>query len=395
MSFNIALSGINAVNNQLNTISHNIANTGTYGFKSGRANFATMVAGAQPNGTYIGSITQNVGIGGSIMKTGRGLDAAIQQDGFFVTKDADGSLLYTRVGIFQRAADGYMVDGFGRRVQGYAANGVLGDLQVPNTVEPAKASDSIEYAGNLSADWKVPKNPKFDKDDDTSFNHSVSTTVYDSLGRKHVVTQYFVKQPAPSTDIDTYYAMDNELVGDAAPAKQTLKFDENGKLTEPTAPVALDLGTPAGAGKLVVNVNYTGVMQVGGDSSTTTNNQNGYAAGTPGEPSIDEKGNVVVQYSNGQKRTVGTVALAAFASADGLTAVGDTAWKASTASGNPLYGTPGSGMFSKLATASLEMSNADVTRELVDMMSAQRNYQANSKVIATENQMMQSLMQAL
>ncbi|KVH43262.1 flagellar hook protein FlgE [Burkholderia diffusa] len=395
MSFNIALSGIKAINNQLTTISHNIANTGTYGYKAGRANFATMVAGTQSNGAYIGSVTQNISLGGSVFATGRGLDAAIQGNGFFVTKDSDGSTMYTRVGIFQRDAEGYMVDAFGRRAQGYAAGGAFGDIRIPTEVEPAKASDSLEYTGNLSADWTAPKTPNFDKDDDSSFNHSVSSTVYDSLGRQHIVTQYFVKSAAPSTDVTAYYAMDGEIVGGSTPKTETLKFDTNGQMTAPAAPFALDLGTPDGASPLSVKVNYAGTTQVAGDATTSVNRDNGYAAGVPGEPTIDSKGNIVVQYSNGQKRTVGTLAMANFASPDGLTAVGDTAWVASAASGGPLYGTAGKGAFGKLAPGSLELSNADVTNELVDMMTAQRNYQANSKVLSTENQMMQSLMQAL
>lgn len=395
MSFNIALSGINAINSQLNTISHNIANSNTYGFKAGRANFATMVAGTQANGTYIGSTTQSVGTRGGFLTTGRALDGAIDGNGFFVTKDSDGSTLFTRVGYFQRDADGYIVDGFRRRAQGYGASGAYGDIRVPTDTEPAKASDSLEYVGNLSADWDAPKNPTFDKDDDTSFNHSVASTVYDSLGRQHIVTQYFVKGQPPSTDVTTYYAMDGEIVGGSTPVQTVLQFDTNGQLTAPNSPVDLDLGTPAGASALAIKVNYAGTTQVAGEPTTTVNRDNGYAAGVPGEVTLDEDGGVVVQYSNGKQRKVGSLALATFANQDGLTAVGDTAWRASAASGNPLIGSAGSGALGKVVAGSLELSNADVTKELVDMMSAQRNYQANSKVLSTENQMMQALMQAL
>lgn len=391
MSFNIALSGINAINNQLTTISHNIANTGTYGFKSGRANFATMISGTQANGAYIGSVTQSIGVGGGVFATGRGLDAAIDGNGFFVTKDDDGSTLFTRVGIFQRDADGYLVDAFGRRAQGYAEGGAYGDLQIPVGVAPAKASDRLDYAGNLSADWEAPAQAVFDKDDDTSFNHTVSSAVYDSLGRQHIVTQYFVKAPSPSTDVTVHYAMNGERIDGSA----TLSFDTHGRLTSPTAPTPLNLGTPDGAAPLTLAIHYAGATQVAGESSTMVNRDNGHAAGVPGEPTLDSRGNVVVQYSNGQKRTLGTIALATFPSPDGLVAAGDTAWRASSTSGNALLGTAGAGALGKLVTSSLELSNADVTKELVDMMTAQRNYQANSKVLSTENQMMQALMQAL
>lgn len=137
MSFEIALSGINAVNSQLNTISNNIANTGTYGFKSSRANFASMYAGTQPTGTEVASLTQSIGTGGSVLTTGRSLDASIQGRGFFVTRDSSGEMLYTRVGIFATDKSGFVVDNFGRKVQGYGAAaagqalGAMGDLSVP------------------------------------------------------------------------------------------------------------------------------------------------------------------------------------------------------------------------------------------------------------------------
>jgi flagellar hook protein FlgE len=121
MSFNIALSGINAINTELNTISNNIANASTYGFKSSRANFAAMYAGTQSMGTEVSSLTQSIDIGGSVLTTGRNLDASLQGRGFFVTRDISGAEVYTRVGIFSVDKDGYLSDSFGRRVQGYAA----------------------------------------------------------------------------------------------------------------------------------------------------------------------------------------------------------------------------------------------------------------------------------
>ena len=129
MSFEIALSGINAINTSLDTISNNIANSGTYGYKSSRANFSSMYAGSQPTGAQIGSVTQSISIGGGVQTTGRGLDASIQGRGFFVTKDATGAEQYTRVGIFSTNKDGYLVDSNGRKVQGY--NAVLDASGVP------------------------------------------------------------------------------------------------------------------------------------------------------------------------------------------------------------------------------------------------------------------------
>ncbi|AJC21227.1 flagellar hook protein FlgE [Pandoraea pulmonicola] len=399
MSFNIALSGIKAVNNQLERISDNIANGGTAGFKSSRANFATMVAGNQPNGVYIGSTSQSIGVGGNLFHTGRTLDAAIQGKGFFVVKDADGSELYTRFGAFQKDADGYMTDVYGRRLQGWTDTGAFGDIQVGSGSVPAKASDTLEYVGNLKGDWKAPDaNVDFSKDNKASYNESVTTTVHDSLGRAHTVTQYFRQDPAPANSVSVFYAMDGETLADAsgAPILNKLEFDADGKLTSPSGAISLDLGTPVPAAELTVALNYAGTTHSGSSATTTTiNRSNGYEPGTLSDTTLDEKGQIIAQYSNGQKAVVGTLALATFANADGLSAVNNTSWRSTSLSGNALYARPGSGMAGGVVPTYREGSNVDVTQELVELMAAQRNYQANSKVVSTENQLMQALLQAL
>jgi len=404
MSFNIALSGINAINKQLTITSHNIANGATIGFKASRANFATMMAGDQGNGTSVASVTQSIGGGSAgVFSTGVKLDAAIQGNGFFVTRNAEGNTLFTRAGIFHRSQDGYIVDTFGHRVQGYAMGGAYGDLHTPADTDPAKASTRLSYAGNLSASAAAPQVDKFDKANANSYSKKITSTVYDSLGGQHQVEQYFVKLsntpassiPTKSAEVLNTYAV--YYVVDDKPASNTpvlLKFDEHGALKDPSVFGTFSVSGP-GFAKGDIKVDYTGTTQYASDTTTTTNQADGHQSGVPGEPMLDKRGNVVVQYSNGEKRTLGTLALATFANPDGLEAVGDTAWTASTASGNPLLGTPGAGGLGELVPGALELSNADVTNELVTMMAAQRNYQANSKVLSIENQMMQSLMQAL
>ncbi|RRW88815.1 flagellar hook protein FlgE [Pandoraea apista] len=390
MSFNIALSGINAINKQLTITSHNIANSGTVGFKSSRANFATMVAGNQGGGTSVASVTQNIGGGDAgVVPTGRKFDAAIHGNGFFVTRNSEGATLFTRVGIFHRQDD-YMVDGFGHRVQGYSVGGAYGDLHIPAGTSPAKASTNLSYAGNLSADVAVPKVQKFDMANEKSYSRKISSTVYDSLGVQHVLDQYFVKMATPPNTYQVHYGMNGAKVGETT----VLTFDEQGALKGYSSGT-VTVGGQAGAAALTIKVDHTGTTQYAGNSTTTTNQDNGHAAGVPGEPTLDQQGNIVIPYSNGEKRTLGTLALATFPNPDGLETVGDTAWVAGSASGNPLLGKPGTGGVGVLEPGALELSNADVTNELVTMMAAQRNYQANSKVLSIENQMMQSLMQAL
>ncbi|NMG63527.1 flagellar basal body protein FlaE [Azoarcus indigens] len=395
MSFEIALSGINAINTQLDTISNNIANSGTYGFKSSRANFASMYAGTQPTGTEVSSLTQTLGIGGGVLNTGRDLDVSISGGGFFVTRDTDGTEVYTRVGVFSKDKDGYLVDSFGRKVQGYAAVegsdalGAMGNLQIPTGQIPAQASTTLNYVGNLSVDWTVPTVATFDPADPQSFNSSVLSVVHDSLGVKHTVTQYFVK--TDTNEITAYYTFD----GGAPVGSQVLSFDTEGRLQSPTAAVTVNLGTPTGAEPMTLALDYTGTTQYGGDATTTTNAANGYAAGTQSGVQIDADGSVFATYSNGEKLKVGTLVLATFPNQDALVPISDTSWTTSNASGLPLYSTPGVGLAGSLTAGALEQSNVDMTSELVTLMSAQRNYQANTKVISTENEMMQTLMQAL
>jgi flagellar hook protein FlgE len=401
MSFEIARSGINAVNASLETISNNIANSGTYGYKSSRTNFSAMYAGSQAVGAEASSVSQSLELGGGLFSTGRGMDAMIQGRGFFALRDDAGQQVYTRVGLFNVDKDGYVVDSQGRKAQGYAAVvdamgrpvagqlGALGDLRVATGQIPAQASDKLSYAGNLSADWSLPSKTPFDMSEPGSFNSSATSVIYDSLGSKHSVTQYFVKTGTDTVDV--YYSFDG-----AAPSGvgATLDFDALGQLT--SVPAVTLAATPAnGAAAITLAIDYTGTTRFAGDTTTLTNAGNGYAAGTLTGTSIAEDGSLIATYSNGEKQTVGTLALATFANENALSAISDTSWEANAQSGAALFSRPGAGMAAKLSSGALEQSNVDITGELVNLMGAQRNYQANTKLISTENEMMQALMQAV
>ncbi|HEY4066971.1 MAG TPA: flagellar hook-basal body complex protein [Burkholderiaceae bacterium] len=395
MSLQIALSGIDAVNTQLDSISNNIANSGTYGYKSSRVNFSAMYAGSQSTGVEASSTTQNIGLGGGVVTTGGAMDVAIQGAGFFVSHDDSGQTLYSRVGIFSTDKDGYVVNANGDRAQGYAAVpgsttlGTFGDLQVPNGQIPAQASSTLNYVGNLSSDWVAPTDAVFSQADHQSYNSSTVSVVYDSLGAEHSVTQYFVKS-APN-EVTVHYAMDGTDIA----GTQTLQFGTDGQMTTPAAPVTVALGTPTDAAALSIAIDYTGTTQFSGETTNTANHANGFQSGTLDGVQIGADGSVLATYSNGEKQSVGTLAIATFADQGSLTAVSDTSWTASNASGNALYFTPGTGMAGTLTTGALEQSNVDITSELVNLMTAQRNYQANSKVISTESATLQALMQAL
>jgi flagellar hook protein FlgE len=421
MSFDIALSGIQAINEQLGTISNNIANAGTYGFKASRANFASQYAGTQAAGVQIGSVTQNIGLNGGVVATGRGMDAAINGRGFFVTKDLQGQNNYTRVGIFDANVDGYLVDSAGRRVQGFSITppattlGPMGDLKVPTGQIAPVPSSELNYVSNLSADWKAPT-VTFDPPDATpgaekvpdpqSYNMSRVSVIYDSRGNQHTLTQYFIKKDTDTVTVS--YALDGNA--DAGAADFDLKFDAKGQLvatTPPTPTVTTLTMSPLvwdetnsgfianGTDPIELEIDYTGTTHAFGEATTSTNKANGYSAGSFIGVELAKDGSVVAKYSNDQRQAVGKLAVATFPDEGNLTPVSDTSWLASNASGTPLYGTPGTGMAGSLSVAALEGSNVDITSELVGLMTSQRNYQANSKVLQTENAMMQALMQAL
>jgi flagellar hook protein FlgE len=393
MSFQIALSALQSINTQLDSISNNIANTGTTGYKSSRTNFAAMYSSAAPAGVRAASSTQTLDINGGLLSTGRNLDVAISGNGYFMVKDTTGVVNYTRTGIFDVDTSGNLVDHMGRSVQGYQmtpgsdALGGLGTVNVPTGQIPAKASSSVEFVGNFSADWVVPAEA-FDPTKPSSYNSSAVSVVYDSLGRQHTVTQYFVK--TANNEVTVHYQNDNNAVGSS-----TLQFTPQGQLDTAASTINAVNLAPAGADAISVSLNYAGTTQYAGDTSTTTNSADGYASGTMVNVQIGEDGGINVQYSNGMKQRVGMLALASFRSESGLAPVDGTSWQATAKSGVALVGTPGAGQLGSLASGQLEQSNVEVATELVDLMGAQRNYQANTKVISTQNDIMQSLMQVM
>ncbi|USX29240.1 flagellar hook-basal body complex protein [Oxalobacteraceae bacterium OTU3CINTB1] len=405
MSFDIALSGIQAINESLNSTSQNIANAGTYGYKSSRANFSSLVSGDVQTGVMIGSTTQSISKQGGVLNTGRALDASINGRGFFVTKDQNtGQTEYTRVGIFDASKDGFLVDATGRKVQGYPIKqgsttlGALGDVPIPTGSIPAVVSKNMDYVGNMSADWTpaatwVPATVAAPPDPST-FNMSKASVIYDTLGGKHTMTQYFA-QDATANSISVHYVLDGVSVGGTA----TLTFNAaTGQMTAPATgkfTVTLPATAPNGGQYGPLDIDYAGTTGFAGEATTSTNAADGYAAGTFTGIALATDGSVIASYNNGQKQAVGRLAIATFPDEGSLQAIDGTSWIESVNSGTPLVNAPGIGQGGNINTSSLEQSNVDITSELVGLMTSQRNYQANSKVIQTESTMLQSLMQAI
>lgn len=401
MSFSIATSGLNAVTEQLNTISNNIANSGTVGFKSGRTEFSALYAQTQALGVGVAGTTQSITKGGSITSTGTALDLAINGNGFFMVRDSAGTTAYTRAGYFGTDSSGNLVNNLGMYLQGYPvdANGTLqvgtiGNLSISSGSIAAKATDTIDFTANLDARAELPETENFVPTDNTSYNNSYTTQVYDSLGREHTLNQYFVKTGDNTWEV--HYYMGDEPVTDADgnPVTQQLTFSTEGVLTDPSGAVTLTAAIP-GAEDMTLGLTYNGTTQYGSDFSVSKNKGSGYASGERTGQAIDEDGSVYATFSNGERLLQGQLVLANFTNPNGLSSQDGTTWAQTASSGTPLTGTPGTGLLGAITSGALESSNVDLTSELVGLMTAQRNYQANTKVISTNDSMMSALFQAV
>lgn len=397
MSYEIAASGLNAVNEQLDGISNNIANAGTVGYKSESTQFSAMYADSQAMGVSVSGTAQSISRGGSMVSTGNNLDLAINDDGFFVMCDSAGNISYTRAGSFTTDKNGYIINSAGDYLQGYPVDdsgtlqtGTVSDIQIQTGNIPAEATTDLSFVANFDAsDTAIDTTAyPFDASDVNTYNDSYTTTVYDSLGNEHSVSQYFTKTADNTWEV--HYTFD----GEEQSTTTTLTFDSSGKLLSPTTAPTLEFTTD-GAAPIDMTFDYSACTQYGSDFSVTTNDANGYASAEQNGVQVDPDGKVYATYSNGERMLQGQVVLATFPDENGLEAVSGTSWVQTGASGTPLIGVPGSGSCGSLSTGMLEGSNVDLTSELVDLMTAQRNYQANTKVISTSTQLDDALFQAM
>ncbi|MHA6205486.1 flagellar hook protein FlgE [Dyella soli] len=403
MALNTALSGINAAQSDLNVIANNIANANTTGFKGSRAEFADVyaVTGLNLNSTAVGSGARLQEVAqqfsqGDIQTTNNSLDLAISGNGFFVVNNGSG-VTYTRAGDFGKDPGGYVTTPGGSRLQVYPPNGAGGfdtstlkDLNLVTAQSNATATSLVTMTSNLPASDGVPANP-FSTSDSTSFNDAAPVTVYDSQGGSHQATIYYVKTGTNSWNANLY--VDGQSAG-----TQPMTFNANGNLATPANGMlafnSVNLGN--GSSPLTLSLNVTNTTQFGTAYSAGTIVQNGFEAGTLSNIDIDSKGVVTAHYSNNQSTQIGQVAIANFANVQGLRQLGDTTWAASTDSGVAVMGTASTGQFGTLQSGALESSNtADTTAQLVNMIQAQRDYQANAQVLSTDNTLASALFNAV
>ncbi len=418
MSFNIGLSGMRAASKDLNVTGNNIANAGTVGFKQSRAEFADVYAASmlgtgknqQGSGVLLSNVSQQFNQG-NINYTENSLDLAINGNGFFQVSN-NGALSYTRAGFFGTDNQGYIVDNFGNNLQGYTLDnndgltgGVVDNLQIKTVSQEPKPTSKVDQSFNLNSTNEIPEEPTFDPTDPKSYNSSTSTSIYDTQGNAHVLTQYFVKTGANSWDM--HVLIDGVNPGDpssSTPAFSSLVFDSAGKLQTGGkldlagwVPAALD-GTPptmqsngADPSPKGLELDVSKATQYANSFAVNAVSQDGYTTGELAGIEIDDTGKIFARYTNGQSKIQGQVVLADFANPQGLIPVGKTQWVQSLASGEPARNPGGTGTLGAIQSGALEESNVELSDQLVNLIVAQRNYQANAKTIETESAITQTI----
>ncbi|HEV8442189.1 MAG TPA: flagellar hook protein FlgE [Steroidobacteraceae bacterium] len=403
MTFRIALSGLNAAQADLNVTANNIANTSTNGFKGSRTEFADLFAvslqgvssNQSGNGVKVASVSQQFAQG-NIEFTDSNLDLAISGQGMFVLSDK-GALSYTRAGAYQMDNQGYVVNTQGQRLQVYpplAAGGFntggLGDLRLQTTDSAPKATDTVNYTLNLPGNASPPPTAPFDPNNPNTFNQATSLTLYDSLGATHTGTMYFSKT-ATANQWDARLYIDGTAVG----AAQTLQYSSSGILQTPVGGLLpFPAYTPTtGAAAMNVTVNMSQSTQYGNSFAVNAVTQDGYTTGRLIGIDISDTGIVNARFTNGNSTPLGQIAVANFANAQGLQQLGNTQWAETFASGQALRGQAGNSGFGLVQSGALESANVDVTEQLVNMMTAQRNFQANAQMISTADQITQTIIQ--
>ncbi|WOB09891.1 flagellar hook protein FlgE [Piscinibacter gummiphilus] len=415
MSFQQGLSGLNAASKNLEVIGNNVANANTFGAKASRAEFGDMYASALAgSGNAIGigvnlqAVTQQFSQG-NITTTANALDLAINGSGFFEVR-SNGQTQYTRNGQFQINKDGFIVTNQGAQLLGYPADGngviqpgVAGPLQLPTAgIEPQATTEiNMEFNLDSRAGTTLPATtPMINFSDAQTYNNATSLQVFDQRGQDVALTYYFQKAGTDTWNVfvtanGTSVSVDG--AGDPAPVTTMTFPTSGGAPTAPTGPITLDIPAStnaAGAQTLAISgiqLDLTSATQYGAGFGVTNLTQDGYAPGQLSGLSIESDGIVMATYSNGQSKPAGQIEISTFRNTQGLRPLGGNLWARTYESGDPIVGTPGQGNLGVLQAGALEDSNVDLTAELVNMITAQRVYQANAQSIKTTDQILQTL----
>lgn len=403
MSFSQGLSGLNSASQALDVVGNNIANSQTVGFKSGSIAFADVFAGSQIGmGVQVAGVNQNFSDGVLGQGTSN-LDMGISGNGFFRMVNEAGSVFYSRNGQFKSDENGFIMNNQGMYLTGYQATGTpptiqqgaaVGPIQIPSGQMMASASTSGVMKGNLDSGTEaIDPSITFDPSDPKSYNSVTQVDAYDSQGNKHTVNVYYVKN---SDNTWTAYSSDTtspvlNADGDVVYQSSTLEFDAAGQLITNPAQLNVQSAGYNGAQPLNFELNMTGMTQQASDTVMDSPTTNGFAPGMMTGYVIGSSGEVIASYSNGEKQILGQVVLSNFTNPGGLQSEGNNCWSETPQSGQPVTGTSGTGNLGTLYGNRLEASNVDLSKEMVNMIVYQRNYQSNSQTIRTQSELLQTL----
>ncbi|MDR6848021.1 flagellar hook protein FlgE [Sphingomonas sp. BE270] len=410
MSFYTSLSGLQAAQTELSAVSHNLANVSTNGFKKSRTDFADVIASSISTDP-----TKIVGSGvvvkankqqfteGNLKTTGAALDLTVAGDGFFAVKTSglNTSTAYTRNGAFQIDPTTHnIVDAQGSTLLGYpvdakgnvTASGADGlvPINLPQTSGTPAPTGNVALKVNLYAAASVPTTT-FDPANASSYNSSTTSTIYDSSGKASTLTNYYVHTGTDAWTVHSFVG-DKELSVGGSTTGTPVTFDASGKITAPTTPVSYDAFTPTTGGvSQTLKFDLSGSTQNSTAFSVNARSSDGSSVGDLSGVTVNSEGMVTATYSNGDTTALGKVALANFSNPAGLRQDGDSYWSASGVSGQASLGSAKENGFGSLLSGTLEGSNVDITEELVALIAAQRNFQANSKALDTSNQITQTI----
>jgi len=442
MPFRIALSGLDAASTDLQVTGHNIANAETNGFKESRAEFADIYANSVSDvsttsagrGVRVSRVAQQFSQG-NIAFTANNLDLAINGEGFFVLEDDSGNIAFSRAGAYSADREGYVVDHAGKNLQVFAPDGTGSfntgatvDLQLPLLSGNPAATSAVTSSLNLDPTaTAIPTATPFDPAQPSTYDNATSTTVYDSLGVAHTMTMYY--REANTAGLDGIAGNGDDLPSGqwnvwatvldtdgttllpltpatgsttGAPASGAfpagvMNFGTNGALTASSGSIdangdlAYNAQSIIGADNLSLNFDYSNTSQYGSAFAVNDLTQNGFAPGRLSGVDIDTSGVVFARFTNGQSNELGMVALAKFNNKQGLRQLGDTNWAETFASGDTQIGMPGSSSLGLIQSGGLENSNVDIAEQLVNLITAQRNFQANAQVITTADTVTQTI----
>ena len=402
MTFEIALTGLNAASTELGAISNNIANNATTGFKRSRAEFSDVFAKSTLGYTAvaIGQGVRNSAIKqeftqGDVSFTNNNFDLAISGEGMFRMTDGNDPY-YTRAGTFGLDPDGFIVNNQGSRLSGYTTDSdnqiipIAQDLKLDFAELPPRATEQLDLTLNLNSNAEVL--PPFDINDPSSLNFSTSASVYDSLGTPQVSTIYFHKDTPNSWSAYTY--VDDVEV--SQPGGDEITFTDAGEISTvngaPGSGITTNVFNPASGGApMSVDIEFNGTTQFDNPFGVNKIAQDGYTAGRLNNFDIDAEGVIFGRFTNSQAKIMGQITLTNFANSQGLQQIGNSSWSESYSSGEPVTGVPGGGSLGSIQSGALESSNVDITQELVSMIGAQRSFQANAQVISTADTLTQTV----